>query len=56
MLGVVLCFCYLSEWRNMGYPKLVLSGFLPALIPVSLWLAWTRIKRDQQFLSKRTRH
>ena len=27
VLGVVLCFCYLSEWRNMGYPKLVLSGF-----------------------------
>lgn len=56
LMGVVLCFCYISEWRNLQYPQLSLSCFLPALIPVSLLLAWMGIKRDQQFLSKRSRH
>ena len=52
LLGVVLCLAYLREWNTMTEARLTLTSIIPVCIPVSLWLAWLGIDRDQKMIRK----
>jgi hypothetical protein len=51
-LSVIICLRFISEWRAADQPTLSLTCLLPAVSPLSLWLAWLGVDRDQKMLKK----
>lgn len=56
MMGVVLCLSFLREWRQSPESSLTLTCILPALVPLSLWLAWLGIDHDEKMIRKMSRN
>lgn len=52
LIGVLLCLVYLREWKSLPGSTLTLTSILPAIIPISLWLAWMGMDRDQKLIRK----
>lgn len=52
MLGVILCLVYLREWKSQAATTLTSTSILPLIIPISLWLAWIGMNRDQKLIRK----
>lgn len=52
MLGVSILLLFLREWRNQPQAELSLTCILPLINPISLWLAWMSMDRDQKTLKK----
>lgn len=52
LVGVILCLVYLREWKSIGDSTLTSTSILPLIIPISLWLAWIGIDRDQKLIRK----
>lgn len=51
-LAVAICLAFVKEWRNVPQASLTMTSILPVIPPISLWLAWMGIDRDQKMLKK----
>ena len=52
MVSVVICLIFLRQWQELPDSELTLTSILPFLNPISLWLAWMGIDKDQKMLKK----
>ncbi len=50
--AVATCLAFVREWRNIPKATLTMTSILPVIPPISLWLAWLGIDRDQKMLKK----